>query len=251
MNVLIGCECTGTTRDAFIAAGHNAYSCDILPDQNGNDDYHFQGDIIELLKQRYGIKWDLFIVHPDRTYLTCSAEWAYKERDQINKNLSPDKLYGAERLAAREQALQFVRDLIELSVHIPMVCIENPAINKINTVIKKPSQVIHPHQFGHDASKQTGLWLKGLPHLLPTQNIDPRYVCCGHVLNESEIEHGCLECFGDKKPLPRWSNQTDSGQNRLPPSKDRWLIRATTYQGWSDAMVNQWGNLIKQEEIKQ
>lgn len=222
MNVLIGCECTGTIRDEFRKLGHNAYSCDILPDQSGNafnrSNYHIQKDILALLSLRV-LDWDLFIVHPDCTYLTCAAEWCYKDVNLQTKKLDPNKLYGHERRKAREQALLFVRRLMVASKHIPKFCLENPGYNKINTVIRKPDQFIQPYEYGHDASKKTGLWLRGLPHLIPTKYIKPRYV----------------------NGLPRWGNQTDSGQNKLPPSADRWLLRATTYKGWAEAMAIQWG----------
>jgi len=221
MNVLIGCECTGTIREAFRKLGHNAWSCDILDDQSGNSNYHIKADILDVLKNKEKYPaWDLFIVHPDCTYLTISAEWCYKDIELQTKKLDPDKLYGKARRMAREKALDFVRQIIELSLHIPKFGMENP-IGKINTGIRKPDQYIHPHEYGHDASKKTGLWLRGLPLLVsdPRKHIKPRIV----------------------NGLPRWANQTDSGQNRLPPSKDRWLHRATTYQGWADAMAEQWG----------
>lgn len=82
--------------------------------------------------------------------------------------------------------------------------------------------MIQPYQFGHDASKATCLWLKGLPLLTPTQEIPPRIV------------------DGRK----RWGNQTDSGQNRLPPSKDRWKIRSATFTGIATAMAQQWGGVV-------
>lgn len=264
MNVLIGCECTGTIRDAFIAAGHNAYSCDILPDRNGKKCLHLQDDILNVLNsETYMLPngymatrdyWDLFIVHPDCTYLTCSAEWCYKDIELQTKKLDPSKLYGVERRAAREVALQFVRDVMKASEHIPKFVMENPT-GKINTVIKKPDQYIHPYQYGHDASKRTGLWLRGLPKLVadPVNSIKPRMVCsnCGteHAPEyfENKLKKACLACVVNGKDptklLPRWANQTNSGQNRLPPSKDRWLLRAATYQGWADAMAAQWGDL--------
>lgn len=252
LNVLAGCECTGTIRDEFRKLGHNAWSCDILPNQNGNNNYHIQDDILTVLKMDY-MPWDLFIVHPDCTFLTVAAEWAYKERWQIKKKLSPDKLYGHERRIAREQALQFVRDLFTHSDHIPRVCLENPGYNKINTVIRKPDQFIQPYEYGHDASKKTGLWLRGLPHLMPTKYIEPRMVCqnCGNVYQseffQGKYKKACIVCAVNGKNtdrlLPRWSNQTNSGQNKLGPSADRWLLRATTYQGWAKAMADQWGNL--------
>lgn len=262
MNVLIGCECTGTIRDAFRARGHNAYSCDILPDQN-NSVYHIQDDILKVLEsEAYRPKtaliiphdyWDLFIVHPDCTYLTCAAEWCYKDIELQTKKLDPNKLYGKARREAREKALQFVRDLIAASDHIPRVCIENPAYSKINAVTRAAGfdvQFIQPHEYGHDASKKTGLALKGLPRLTPTEHIEPRMVCknCGNVYQpeyfEGKYKKACIVCAVNGKNadnlLPRWANQTNSGQNRLPPSADRWLLRATTYTGWANAMADQW-----------
>lgn len=217
MRVLVGCECTGTVRDAFRARGHEAYSCDLLPNKSGSNEYHIQGDILDVLRRKE--HWDIFIVHPDCTYLTCAAEWCYKDIELQTKKLDPQKLYGKARREARLIALQFVRDIEKESAHIPKFCLENPGYNKINTVIRKPTQFIQPHEYGHDASKKTGLWLRELPLLKGTKTINPRWV----------------------NGLPRWGNQTDSGQNRLPPSKDRWLLRATTYPGWADAMADQWG----------
>jgi hypothetical protein len=229
MKVLIGCECTGVIRDAFRRLGHEAYSCDLLPDQSGRSEHHIQGDIIEYLESCEDGYWDIFIVHPDCTYLTISAEWCYKDIELQTKKLSPDKLYGSARREAREHALAFVKKVDALGrKKAKRTCMENP-VGKINTVIRKPDQYIQPHEYGHDASKKTGLWLRNLPKLIPdpANKIEPRWV----------------------NGLPRWANQTDSGQNRLPPSADRWLHRATTYQGWADAMAEQWGRLqINQKE---
>lgn len=262
MNILIGCECTGTIRDAFRKAGHNAYSCDLLPDKNGNTLCHIQDDILKVLEsEAYRLPtgeivgrdyWDLFIVHPDCTYLTCAAEWCYKDIELQTKKLDPSKLYGEARREARKEALLFVRRIIELSKHIPKFCMENPGYNKINTEIMRPTQFIQPNEYGHDASKKTGLWLRGLPKLKPVKFIEPRYVCkvCktvhapGFFLNKDK--RNCIACIVNGKGvgvlLPRWANQTDSGQNALPPSKDRWLLRAATYTGWADAMTDQWGS---------
>jgi len=91
----------------------------------------------------------------------------------------------------------------------------------ISSRIRKSDQVIHPYQFGHDASKSTCLWLKNLPLLRPTQFVEPRMV--------------------DGKK--RWGNQTDSGQNKLGPSDTRWKERSKTYQGIAQAMAKQWGTL--------
>jgi hypothetical protein len=141
------------------------------------------------------------IAHPPCTHLAVSgaAHFARKAVEQA-------------------EALDFVRQL--LAAPIPRIALENP-VSIISSRIRKPDQIVQPYQFGHDASKKTCLWLKGLPLLRPTQMVEPRLV--------------------DGKP--RWENQTNSGQNRLGPSPDRWKKRSTTFQGIADAMATQWGNL--------
>lgn len=255
MRVLIACEYSGRVRDAFLAMGHDALSCDLLPtDQPGP---HYEGDVTHLLdgwkpvtyagdmieceacgemfcpehNSHYGechcfgphsddeleykeIKgslfarpienphWDLLIAHPPCTYLSVSGmHWT-------TRGLRDPQL--------TEDALAFVRLLMDAPIE--MVAVENP-ISVISSRIRKPDQVLQPWQFGHDASKKTCLWLKNLAPLLPTQIIEPRII-------------------GGKK---RWGNQTDSGQNKLGPSDDRWKIRSETYEGIAAAMANQWG----------
>lgn len=146
--------------------------------------------------------WDLMIAHPPCTYLSVSGmHWT-------TRGLRDPKL--------TEDALDFVQQLMDAPIE--RIAIENP-ISVISSRIRKPDQIITPYQFGHDASKKTCLWLKNLPPLKPTQMIEPRIV------------------NGRK----RWGNQTDSGQNKLPPSKDRWKIRSATYKGIAKAMAAQWG----------
>jgi hypothetical protein len=147
--------------------------------------------------------WDLMIAHPPCTFL-CSSGLHWNKRRP-------------ERAQQTAEALDFVRVLLDAPIE--RIALENP-IGCISTQVRKPTQTIQPWQFGHDASKATCLWLKNLAPLVPTQTIEPRMVA------------------GRK----RWANQTDSGQNRLPPSADRWKIRSETYQGIADAMAAQWGN---------
>lgn len=148
--------------------------------------------------------WDLMIAHPPCTYL-CSSGLHWNKRVPGRAELT-------------EQALDFVRLLLDAP--IPRIALENP-IGCIGTRIRKADQTVQPWQFGHDASKATCLWLKNLPPLVPTSIVEPRLV-------------------NGKK---RWGNQTDSGQNRLPPSADRWKIRSETYTGIAQAMADQWGRL--------
>ncbi|MFR9719903.1 hypothetical protein ACL00X_11155 [Aeromonas diversa] len=227
MRVLIACERFGVIRDAFINAGYDAWSCDIVDSEVPGP--HIRGDALKVM----GWGWDLMIAHPDCTYLTSSAEWAYSD-GPYHQQVKPDTLVGEARREARREALAFVEALAAAPVQF--IAIENPAVGALNKRLDLtqygfrsnfPTQVIQPHQYGHDASKATGLALKGLPDLEPTLFVEPRMV---------------LQPSG--RTLPRWANQTDSGQNRLSPGGDRAMARAKTYQGWADAMVTQWAPLV-------
>ena len=198
MKVLVACEYSGTVRDAFIAKGHEAVSCDLLPTDKPGP--HYQGDVQDIIKDG----WDLMIAHPPCTYLSVSGmHWT-------SRGLRDPQL--------TEDALGFVRLL--LGAPIKRIALENP-VSVISSRIRKPDQIINPWQFGHDASKKTCLWLKELPLLKPTQLVEPRMV----------------------NGKARWGNQTNSGQNRLGPSEDRWKIRSETYVGIANAMAEQWGGL--------
>ena len=153
MRVLIACEYSGVVRDAFIAAGHDAMSCDLLPSEAPGP--HYQGDVRDVL----GDGWDLMVAHPPCTYLSVSGmHWT-------RRGLRDPQL--------TEDALDFVRLL--LAAPVPRIAVENP-VSVISTRIRRPDQIIQPWQFGHDASKTTCLWLKNLPALQPTQIVEPRIV---------------------------------------------------------------------------
>lgn len=225
MRVLVACEYSGRVRDAFRTRGFDAVSCDLLPTESPGP--HIQGDVLEVLNQG----WDLMVAHPPCTYLTISAEWAYKDPDferypdvGYHQRVQPDTLTGYARRQAREEALDFVLTL--MMAPIPRIAIENP-VGVISSRIRKFDQIIQPYEFGDDASKKTCLWLKNLPLLEPTKFVPPRIT---------------------KDGKERWSNQTDSGQNRLSPGEDRGHVRSLTYQGIADAMAEQWG--AKQYDVR-
>lgn len=154
MKVLVACEFSGIVRDAFLARGHDAISCDLLPTESPGP--HYQCDIAELMEIiRSGRnKFDLMIAHPPCTHLSVSgARWfKYKEHEQ-------------------KQALLFVENL--MYAPIEKICIENP-ISIISSRIRKPDQIIQPWMFGHGETKATCLWLKNLPLLQPTDVVDGR-----------------------------------------------------------------------------
>lgn len=194
LRVLVACEYSGVVREAFRKLGHDAWSCDLLPSEDSSS-FHIQGDVIAELNKG----WDLMIAHPPCTYLAASGmHWT-------TRGLRDPKL--------TDEALEFVGKLLDAP--IKYVALENP-VGVISSRIRKPDQYVHPWMFGDDASKKTGLWLKNLPPLTPT-----------NILVKD-----------------RYSNQTPSGQNKLGPSADRWKERSRTYQGIADAMAQQWSKHV-------
>jgi len=142
MKVLIACEYSGTVRDAFLAQGHEAISCDLLPSDTPGP--HYQGDVRNIL----GDGFDLMIAHPPCTHLAVSGARWFKDKQ-----------------VEQAEALDFVRLLLGASIE--KIALENP-ISIISSRIRKPNQIIQPWQFGHPESKSTCLWLKNLPSLIPT-----------------------------------------------------------------------------------
>ena len=150
MRVLVACEYSGTVRRAFAALGHDAWSCDLLPCDDGSPN-HIQGDVLPIAGRG---DWDLMIAHPPCTYLSVSGlHWNKRTIGRAEKT---------------EAALDFVRQL--LAAPIPKMALENP-VSCISSRIRKPDQIIQPWHFGDDASKKTCLWLKGLPLLRQTNRL--------------------------------------------------------------------------------
>lgn len=149
--------------------------------------------------------YDLVIGHPPCTRLTNSVIWYIKKHNLYHE--------------VKEAAILFNAIL---NCNAKMICVENPIQHgEARKYIRKQDQIIQPYNFNEDASKATCLWLKGLPELKATGYFPPRIV--------------------DGKP--RWSNQTDGGWNKLPPTKDRWKLRSNTFPGIAKAMASQWTNI--------
>lgn len=149
MRVLVACEFSGAVRRAFRAKGHDAWSCDFLPADDGGE--HIQDDVREILSD----DWDMMIAHPPCTYIS---------------NMSNCRINEPGRRDLREQGLTFF--LTFTQTNIPLVCIENPR-GLPERAYRPASQIIQPYEFGDPFSKATCLWLKGLPLLKPTKHVDP------------------------------------------------------------------------------
>ncbi len=186
MRVLVACEYSGRVREAFRRFGHDAWSCDLLPAEDGSK-FHTQADVREIIAD---YEWDLMVAHPPCTHLAVSGarHFAAKQED-----------------GRQTEAINFFLALARAP--IPRIAIENP-VCIISSVWRKPDQTIQPWMFGHGETKATCLWLKGLPHLVPTEIVSGRH--------------------------PR--------VHLLPPSEDRWKERSRTYEGIAQAMAQQWSN---------
>jgi hypothetical protein len=148
--ILVACEFSGIVRDAFIEAGHDAVSCDILPSERPGP--HYQEEIETILSFNY--PWALMIAFPPCTHLATSGARWFKDKQ-----------------VEQEKAVQFVKMLMDAD--IPRICIENP-VGVLSTKIRKPDQIVQPFMFGHGETKATCLWLKNLPKLTPTNIVEGR-----------------------------------------------------------------------------
>jgi site-specific DNA-cytosine methylase len=204
MRVLVACEFSGVVRRAFVAAGHDAYSCDLLPAEDGST-RHFQMDVRLLLGEGC---WDLMIGHPPCTHLAVSGSRWFKDKRK-----------------EQAEALAFVRELMDAP--IPHVAIENP-ISVISSRIRKPDQIIQPWQFGHPETKATCLWLKNLPKLVPTNIVEGREARVHRMppgpnrwKERSRTYAGIAAAMADQ-----WSRSPEAAQPSVAPAVCRTCQRA-------------------------
>jgi len=196
MNVLIGCERFGIIRDEFAKRGHNAWSCDLV-EAPGK---HFKEDV-RSVATRYA--WDIFIVHPDCTYLTVAN--TYMKR-------GCSKYTAEQAVELREGAIEFFMECVALCEKIGKGVIENP-VGVMSTTYRKPDQIIQPWQFGDDASKKTCLWLFGLPplthtsFLVGTRHVGRTRHHQGRTTSDLRLNARCFE------------------QRRTPASRQQWPRR--------------------------
>lgn len=193
MKILVACEESQRVTIEFRNKGHEAYSCDILECSGGHPEWHFHQDVTPLLEQN----WDMIIAFPPCTHLAVS---------------------GARHFAAKiadgrqQQGIDFF--MLFANNKCPKIAIENP-VGIMSSNWRKPDQIIQPYEYGHPETKKTCLWLKGLPLLVPTNNVYTQMMQLP-INQRARIHH-------------------------LPPSEDRGRLRSITYLGIAQAMANQWG----------
>jgi len=192
MKILIACEYSGAVREAFKKLGHDAMSCDIKDTEiPGN---HYKGDVFDVINDG----WNMMIAFPPCTHLAVSGAKHFEQKRKDGR---------------QQQGIDFFMKIV--NANIPKIAIENP-IGIMSNIYKKPTQIIHPWQFGHEASKSTCLWLKGLPLLIPTKIVDK----------------GKFSVSVSGKRIPTWYSNNKK-------------LRDRTFQGIADAMADQWGHNAK------
>lgn len=234
-NILIACEESQTVCKAFRRLGFNAYSCDILPCSGGHPEWHLNCDVIGVIRDKKGTletgeefvldgDWDLMIAHPPCTYLSVSgARWYYhpEDKDLPVEQRRPHPNFPT-RAQDRKDAIEFFMALAKAD--IPRIAIENP-VGIMSKLFRKPNQIVQPYWFGDEATKTTCLWLKNLPDLTPTKMVGK----------------GERVVLSSGKSLPKW--YSDSFNTKISTEMRR-TLRSKTFQGFADAMAEQWSKLL-------
>ena len=208
MKVLVACEFSGVVSKAFKEKGHEVHSCDLLHMHYPNHNWwHYQGPVEDIINDGY----DLMIAHPPCTYLCNSGvRWLHASKDTLDNFGEPSKkeqIRVHDRWKNLEEAIRFFCLLKDAPIN--KICLENPIPHKYATIsIDTPTQYVQPWQFGHKETKKTGLWLKNLPPLVPTNIVEGPYHAKVHLAS---------------------------------PGPDRWRLRSITYEGIANSMASQWG----------
>lgn len=234
-NVLIACEESQTVCKAFRKLGFNAFSCDILPCSGGHPEWHLHCDVLGVIRDKCGVletgdefvlngEWDLMIAHPPCTYLSVSgARWYYHpdDKDLPIEQRRPHPNFPT-RAQDRKEAIEFFLALA--NADIQRIAIENP-VGIMSKLFHKPNQIVQPYWFGDEATKTTCLWLKNLPKLIPTKMVGK----------------GERVVLSSGKSLPKW--YSDSFNTKISTEMRR-TLRSKTFQGFADAMAEQWSKLL-------
>lgn len=228
MNVLVACEESQEVCKAFRAKGHNAFSCDIQDCSGGHPEWHIKGDVVPLLNGHCSFtteggwqivipeKWDLIIAHPPCTYLTVSGN-AWFDIEKYGEN-------ARQRYKERYKAIVFFMHMV--LANADKIAVENP-VGIMGTAYRKADQIIQPYWFGHPYAKNTCLWLKNLPPLLPTELCEPERI-------HSKGKSGGYSGVG-------WYATDENGKAIAWNDPRTAKIRSKTFPGIAKAMADQWG----------
>lgn len=235
LNILIACEESQTVCKEFRRLGHNAFSCDILKCSGGHPEWHFNCNVLEIIKNKGGKlqsgetvyidgNWDLMVAHPPCTFLAVSgAQWYYHPED---KHLPTDQRRPhpkfPNRAQEREEGVAFFLALA--NAPIEHIAIENP-VGIMSKRWRKPDQSVQPWMFGDEASKLTCLWLKNLPPLHETK----------------VVGHGERVVLSSGRSLPKWYSDALC---KAKTSEERRTLRSKTFPGFANAIAEQWSEFL-------
>jgi len=220
LRVLVACEYSGRVREAFRRLGHDAWSCDLLPAEDGSE-FHFQGDALDYIggpigySHRNPFHWDIVIAHPPCTYLANSGA------KHLYLGMKKENGRNEDRWQKMRDGAAFFRRMLDCGA--PFVAVENPVMlgHAAKLVGQEFAQSIQPWQFGHMEVKRTCLWLKNLPPLVPTNDV-----------------------YDEMMKLPYGER---AKVHHASPGPDRWKERSRTYTGIADAMAVQWSEHVLQQ----
>lgn len=240
-NILVACEYSGIVRDAFRRRGFNAMSCDLLPTDAPGP--HYQGDVFDVLKDPgrfFGGPIHMAVMHPPCTFLTnAGARWLWRHDQQARKTVTDERgqrLPVWQRWKDMEEGALFFKALWEAD--IPRIAVENPvmvgyakaiigggpdALSRVDWEDAKaePSCSFQPYHHGHMEQKQTCLWLKNLPNLVPSNDVKAATLALPYA-ERAKVHHAS-------------------------PGPDRWKLRSTFFTGVAEAMADQWGPLVMED----
>lgn len=230
MKVLVACEESQAVCKAFREKGHEAYSCDVIECSGGHPEWHIMQDVLPLLngncefettdgtKHKIEGKWDMIIAFPPCTDLAVSGARHFKKKREN----------GSQEKSIRFFASILAAECERLAVENPIGIISGdyikerfPEIAEMFNFPIKPSQIIQPYEYGHNAKKSTCLWLRGLPLLKPTKIVEPDLVS--------------YTCKSGKKVT--FSRHMVQGFENGERAKSR----SKTFEGIAKAMADQWG----------
>ena len=220
MKILIACEESQRVCIEFRKRGHEAYSCDIIECSGGHPEWHIKWDALSLINGNCSFltadgelhkiegKWDMIIAHPPCTYLCMSGQ------KHCNVEVYGEK--ARERTKERDKAIEFFMQFV--NADCDKIAIENP-VGIMTRNYRKADQYIQPLQFGHPTSKRTGLWLKGLPKLVPTNIVEQEF-----------------HTSGTGRKWYKWFWES----SLIHPLSERSRFRSKTFPGIAKAMAEQW-----------
>lgn len=217
MRILLACECSNTVSKEFRKLGHYVLSCDLQANDEDQTN-HYQGSVFDVLNDG----WDMMIGHPPCTYLSNAGIGWFNEEKYGEK--------AVKRKANRTEAMDFFIKLY--NAPIKKICLENP-VGYLNSVFRKPDQIIQPYFFGDEHRKTTCLWLKNLPKLI--------YCKQDNLFETKTLVEPKVMAVQYRKPSKYYKGGEEKKRYYTDAYSRNAKVRSKTFEGIAKAMAEQWG----------